>query len=86
MIQSQRAFLKISFILVCPCHFGMIYHNILPATIASAFDSAAPYWQTEVFSRTSKNSLNLRSNLFVLGFFTVTNGPGEIGLLSVNPP
>ena len=52
--------------------------------IAFRFYLEAPTWQMEFLFLTSNNLVNRWSNFLELRFFTVTEGPGDIGLLSVN--
>ena len=65
--------------------FVTLNHNMLPDLIALYFDSVELNIWTAVFVLKSDYSKNGRSDFLALGFLTVTNGPGDIGLLSVNP-
>ena len=64
--------------------FGIIYHNILRDLIALIFHLAEPTQKTAVLFLTSKTSVNRRSDFLALHFLTIMEGPGDIGLLSVN--
>ena len=61
-----------------------IDHNILPAIIDFQFDLLSHTWRTVVLFLTSKTSVNRRSDFLTMVFMTVTEAPGDIGLLSVN--
>ena len=48
------------------------------------FDSAAPTRKTAVLFLTYKTLVNRQSDFLALGFMIVTEGPGDILLLSLN--
>ena len=57
----------------------------MPAMIALRLYLSAHNRWAEFLFLTSNNSVNLRSDFLVLVFLKITNGPGDIGLLSVTP-
>ena len=57
--------------------------NILSDLMALRFYFAAPNLQTVFLCLTSEALVNLWRDFLVLDFFIVTNGPDDIGLLSV---
>ena len=56
----------------------------MPARICLRFGLATPNLRTAVLCLTSNASENCLSDFIALGFLKVTDGPGYIGLLSVN--
>ena len=73
------------FILACPCLFGLLDHSMLSALIFLRSDFTVTNLRTEVLFLTSNNSVNWYSYFLALGFLRVADGPGDIGLLSINP-
>ena len=69
---------------VCTLLFGILGHNTLPYLIDLRFDLSAPTWRVAVFFLTSKNLVNRQRYFLALGFLTVTESLGDIGMLSVN--
>ena len=63
----------------------MIDQNVLPSLVNLRFYLASPNLWTAVLCLTSNASKNRKSNFLALGFFTVTDWLGSIGLLLVNP-
>ena len=68
----------------CTFLFWILYHNTLYALIVLRFDSAASTRRTAVFFLKTKTSVNRWSDFLALVFLKVTEGPGDIVLLSVN--
>ena len=70
-------------------YFGVsapLWYTVSQKTACSggfAIYLAEPNLRTEVFSLTSKNSVNLWGGFLALGFLIVTYGPGDIVLFSV---
>ena len=71
-----------SLILVWMCSFGILDHNILPSLTALHFDLAEHNRRKVVFGLMSNVSVNLRSDLLKLVYFTGTYFPGGILILS----
>ena len=72
-------------VFLCLFLFVVLDHNTLADMIAFHFDLAAPTWQTAVLFLTSKTSVNRWSGFLAMHYLTVMGGPGDIGMLSVNP-
>ena len=68
-----------------PYIFGILDRNTLPYMIALSFDLAAQNLLTAVLGLIFNVSKNGRSDFLALGFFSVTDWLGDIGLLSINP-
>ena len=56
----------------------------MPTMIALRFYLASPIQRTALLFLTSKTSVDIWSDFFSLGFMTVKESPGDIGLLLVN--
>ena len=66
---------------LCNSLFCIMYHNILPDLTALRSDLEEPNKRMEVFCFTYNSSVNWWSDLLALVFLSVTDGPGDIGLL-----
>ena len=67
-----------------PHLFGILDYRILSYLVALRLDLAAQNLQTSVLGLTSNVSKNWHSGFIALGFYTVTDWLGDIGLLSEN--
>ena len=69
---------------VCYFLFCILEHNLLPSMIDLNLNLSALNPQIAVFCLTSKTSENWQSDFLALVFLTITDGPGDNGLLSVS--